>query len=465
MKNRNRLFWLLTSMLILTLVFTACAQQPEDAEVDTPEEVVEEVAEEADPEPEQEKVTVEIWFEADDTGECMVEAVVNPFNEQSDTIFVEAVLQPESEGAQRTAMAGGAGPDIVDTSGPAFVAELVKADLLFALDDLAAEFGWNDHFVPWALSLGTVEGSLYSLTDELETVLLYYNKTVFEANGWELPTTIDELVALSETIDAAGIIPFADANADWRPANEWFIGEYLNHVAGPEKVYQALTGQIPWTDPDFVYAIELLNDAQQKGWFMGGLEFYYTTGWDDFNVALGTGEAAMSINGSWAAWELEDYYFIEETGGNEWDWVPFPSVIGDAIFDIGMGHTYSINAATEVPMEAGEFLNYLFSPEVQSTRFSECGLNPGPVKLPAGSLQGVDPRIGKIFEDLSASSDAGNYGYTTWTFFPPKTDTYLFEEIERVWAGEITPAEYMAGLDVVFQEEFDAGEVPPIPER
>ena len=42
---------------------------------------------------------------------------------------------------------------------------------------------------------------------------------------------------------------------------------------------------------------------------------------------------------------------------------------------------------------------------------------------------------------------------------------YLFEEIERVWAGEITPAEYMAGLDVVFQEEFDAGEVPPIPER
>ena len=28
--------------------------------------------------------------------------------------------------------------------------------------------------------------------------------------------------------------------------------------------------------------------------------------------------------------------------------------------------------------------------------------------------------------------DEGRYGYTTWTFFPPKTDQYIFEEIEKV---------------------------------
>ncbi len=52
---------------------------------------------------------------------------------------------------------------------------------------------------------------------------------------------MDELHALSEIIDAAGVIPFGHANADWRPANEWYVGEYLNHVAGPDKMYQALT--------------------------------------------------------------------------------------------------------------------------------------------------------------------------------------------------------------------------------
>jgi raffinose/stachyose/melibiose transport system substrate-binding protein len=115
------------------------------------------------------------------------------------------------------------------------------------------------------LSLGRVYCKLYSLADELETVVLYYNKTLFEENGWELPTTMEELHALSEKIAEAGVIPFGHANADWRPANEWYVGEYLNHVAGPEKMYQALTGQIPWTDPGLVY-----------GWF--GILLYYCLG-------------------------------------------------------------------------------------------------------------------------------------------------------------------------------------------
>ena len=43
---------------------------------------------------------------------------------------------------------------------------------------------------------------------EIETLVLYYNKTLFEQNGWEAPKTLDELTALAETIDEAGIIPF-----------------------------------------------------------------------------------------------------------------------------------------------------------------------------------------------------------------------------------------------------------------
>ena len=128
--------------------------------------------------------------------------------------------------------------------------------------------GWADKFAPFALSLGSVDNQLYSLPDEMETLVLYYNKTLFEDNGWTPPTTMDELHALSAEIDEAGVIPFGHANADWRPANEWFVGEYLNHVAGPDKVYQALTGEVDWTDPDFVLAIEMLNEAQQNGWYM-----------------------------------------------------------------------------------------------------------------------------------------------------------------------------------------------------
>jgi raffinose/stachyose/melibiose transport system substrate-binding protein len=57
--------------------------------------------------------------------------------------------------------------------GPSFVFEMAAANLILPLNDYAAELGWNDTFVPWALSLGEVDGTLYSLPNELETLILY----------------------------------------------------------------------------------------------------------------------------------------------------------------------------------------------------------------------------------------------------------------------------------------------------
>ncbi|MFN8452341.1 MAG: hypothetical protein U0521_28010 [Anaerolineae bacterium] len=70
-------------------------------------------------------------------------------------------------------------------------------------------------------------------------------------------------MALSEQIAAAGIIPFAHANSDWKGVNEWFVGEMLNHVAGPQAVYEALTGARPWTDDAFAQSIDILNQCRR----------------------------------------------------------------------------------------------------------------------------------------------------------------------------------------------------------
>jgi raffinose/stachyose/melibiose transport system substrate-binding protein len=465
--NRIRLFWGLSVLTILAMLLAGCGTK---AATEAP--TLESAAPTATPVPPTpappEKATVTLWTDPPGGGEaatCFAQTVVDPFNEQSDTVFVEVTYQPEAWDAIRTALAGGAGPDIVDTPGPSFVYELVQAGQLLALDEFVPEFGWDELFVPWALSLGEVEGELYSIADELETLILYYNSTLFEEKGWEPPTTIDEMYALAAKIADDGVIPFSHGNGDWRPANEWFVGEWLNHVAGPDKVYEALTGKRPWTDPDFVRAIELLDEAQQKGWFMGGLEFYYTTGWDDYIIALVTGEAAMKVEGTWVAGALIEQLEAEDYGDNDWDWVPMPSTSGEAIFDLGMGHTWSVNKDAENPRAAAEFLTYFFSPEVQARRFRECDLVPGPIRLTADALEGIDPRMAGMIVALAEASDAGNYGYTTWTFWPPKSDVYIYEEIERVWAGEITAKEYLAGLQALFEEEFAAGEIPPIPDR
>ena len=208
--NRVRLLWVLSIVTVLAVVLVSCAPAATEAPA-VEEPAAEEPAEEPTAEPTEEpvaeepaaaeKVTVTLWLDPPEGGEaadCMADAIVEPFNEQSDTIFVDVTYVPNAWDSVRTALAGGAGPDIIRTPGPSFVYELVQAGQLLALDDLGDEFGWDTQFVPWALSLGEVEGELYSIADEVETLVLYYNTKVFEENGWEPPKTLAEMDVLAE---------------------------------------------------------------------------------------------------------------------------------------------------------------------------------------------------------------------------------------------------------------------------
>ncbi|MBL8129343.1 MAG: extracellular solute-binding protein [Chloroflexia bacterium] len=417
----------------------------------------------------QDNVELTMWL--DTTGgsegaECVQANAIDVFNAQGNGITVNATMQANAWDATRTAIAGGAGPDIVGTPGPSFAMQLALAGQLAALDDYAKDLGWDERFAPGSLDLGMADGKLYSIPTELETLVLYYNKTLFEEHGWEPPKTLDELMTLAATVQEAGIIPFSHANAEWRPANEWFVGEMLNHSAGgPQKVYDALVGNVEWTDPDFVAAIDALNQMQQNGWFMGGLDRYYTTTFPEAGAILGAGEAAMNIEGTWFLAD-EAAYFGEEAGNsNEIGWVPVPSVSGDAIFDLGIGNTYSINNNSQHKDEAAKFIDFWFSPENQAKLLVECGTVPAAVDLTGQDLTGVNPNLAEILAAMNKAFAEGNYGYTTWTFWPPASETYLIEEIERVWAGEITPEEYLAGHQVKFDAARTAGAVPPIPER
>lgn len=461
MKNKAR-FLLGTVVVIaaVSLVLSSCAPAAAPVEEVTPTE--ETVTEEV---PEKAKVT--LWLDSESGADYLrviLEELIPDFNAQSDTVEVEGTAITNMMEATRTALAGGEAPDVIFTGGPSMTLQLALAGYLLPLDEFAVEFGWSEALFPWALDVGRFEGKLYSMPDSFETLLLYYNKTLFEEKGWKPPMTIDELMKLSEEIAAAGIIPFAQVNAEFRQVNEWSVGSFLNHVAGPEKVYEALTGQRRWDDPEFVRAIELLNEVQQRGWFMGGLDRYWTVTFDEAHAAFGNGDAAMVIQGTWFVGEIGNYFGEEAGNKNDWDWVPFPSTTGEAIFDLGIGSTWSINKATANPRAVAEFFTYYFSPESQA-RMVQAGFSSAPIYLEAEALPGVDPRQAEMIVALGEASEVGNYGYTLWTFWPAKSGTYMWEEIEKVWSGEITARQYLEGLQEVFTEELEAGETPPIPTR
>ena len=204
---------------------------------------------------------------------------------------------------------------------------------------------------------------------------------------------------------------------------------------------------------------------QQNGWFMGGLENYYTATSAETGAAFGVGEAAMRIDGTWFLDEVDNYFGEAAGNDSEWAWAPIPSTSGDAIFTLGLGSTYSINKNTANPDATAEFLSYYFSPAAQATMMTECGAAPAPVTLDAEVLAGLDARVIAMREALTDAFDKNNYGYTTWTFFPAATDTVLAETVERVWSGEMTAQQYLEGIQASFDEEVANGTLPPLPSR
>ncbi|MFK8025363.1 MAG: ABC transporter substrate-binding protein [Ilumatobacter sp.] len=87
------------------------------------------------------------------------------------------------------------------------------------------------YFVPWGYYIWGV----------------YYRPSLFEENGWTVPTNQDELIALAESMQAAGITPFAFANDGQWPAMGTF--DQLNfRLNGYQFHVDLMAGNESWTD-------------------------------------------------------------------------------------------------------------------------------------------------------------------------------------------------------------------------
>ena len=95
----------------------------------------------------------------------------------------------------------------------------------------------------------------------------------------------------------------------------------------------------------------------------------------------------------------------------------------------------------------------------------------GEWNLPLADLSKVklSDKVLPLYEDtmkqLASAVAAGKYGYTTWTFLPPATDTYLVSGMEEVWLKKAKPADFLKKLDDTFKQERDAGKAPAVPAR
>ena len=392
-----------------------------------------------------------------------------PFEEDHPNIQLNVTFEDstELERVIRTAVQAGEGPDLIQSMAPVFARELAEEGILLDLGPYAEQHGWNDVVLDWALGLGRMDDALYFLPGTFEALVLYRNETLFEEHGWQVPTNRDELEALAEEMQGLGIVPFSAGSADFRGTIRWYDSLFWNHVAGPDNVYQALTGQLPWTADPLVEAVEVMRRYFQNGWFGGGVQSYFATPSDAVSAQLGSGEAAMNMAGTWALATIGEFFGEAAGNDNEWNWSPFPSLGADVpspLFPVGVGSTLSINAQSSVADAAAEYMTWFYTgTENAAERIADMPSQYNiPIDLEQQDLpERMDPRAAEVFTALSGATDAGGFGYVTWTFWPPRSNEYAYEGMERVLLDQLTPQEFSAELDRIFQEELAEGSVPP----
>ncbi|HSA99842.1 MAG TPA: ABC transporter substrate-binding protein [Anaerolineales bacterium] len=251
-------------------------------------------------------------------------------------------------------------PDTFTTLGGAELKDYVDSGVLQPLDDFYAKSGYAGYIPKPLLNAVTINGHPYSvpLNMHLENIL-YYNRKLFDELGLSAPTGYDELVAVCETIKTAkpDMACLAIGSKDtW--SDVFVLDTVMLELGGPEYYVRFFKGEIdPATDAIFRQALEKFAALQQYS----NMGDHSNLTWDQAVSAVGSGQAALIIMGTWAIGAFS-------TGSNWQPGVDFGAVSYPTKPErILLFHpdTFGCTVGAPHPEECQAWLNVVASPELQ----------------------------------------------------------------------------------------------------
>ncbi|CDK00630.1 Carbohydrate ABC transporter substrate-binding protein, CUT1 family [Microbacterium sp. C448] len=262
-----------------------------------------------------------------------------------------------------------------------------------ALSDLS-DMPEADRILPEVQDLvdqyATYPGRTSVLPYSVMAASVIYNVDIFEQQGLEVPQTWDELIAVCDQLQAAGITPFYGTFKDpWTVAQGWF--DYtVGGTVDVAEFYDEMNELGTEVGPDSPVSFErtLIEPVDR----MTMLAETYTNpdaasrGYGDGNLAFAQGEAAMYLQGPWAFGEIAKTSPDLELG-------TFPLPMTDDPEDLEV--RVNIDLAAWIPEasahqeEAREFLSYLFQKDVMD-EYNAAQLGYGTT---TDAAEVTDPRI------------------------------------------------------------------------
>lgn len=237
--------------------------------------------------------------------------------------------------------------------------------ILRSLADLS-DLTWNSPtYADWRLgSIGTYQNIFLPI--EGVSHAIYYNKELFKQANIALPA--DRLLTSAEFLDIirklreAGITPIAEGAAT-REDCMWGVAlmNTIFRFAGPEKVGQLLNGQLNFSDPDIVAALEFWKQVVDAQGYDQALLLSQTFPEKIFDMT--DGRAAINFCGTWI---YSKFGATERDRGQVGvlDWFTVEQGKGNNAYEIFWAAGYGINKHSQHLSEAKKFLEFLMTPTV-----------------------------------------------------------------------------------------------------
>src|SRR5215208_6680282 len=212
--------------------------------------------------------------------------------------------------------------------------------------DAFTQNGWNIY--DWAKRRATYSGTVYGVPDQVQEIVVYYNKDLVP----EEPKTVDELRRIADGLKGRGIIPLAFGNLEQWPAGHMFsIG--VSNVLGREGLVDIFYEDGRWDTPEVVKPIDLFfRDFVESGYYP---ESVNGVAYDGANTLFYSANAAMLPTGTWLVPEI-----VEAIQDFEVGFFPFPSIDGSSISPpAGLGSGLFVAKNAKNPEGAITFIDYL----------------------------------------------------------------------------------------------------------
>ena len=215
---------------------------------------------------------------------------VKAFEDQTG-IDIQYESSKQFEATISTRVDAGNVPDIVDFPQPGLMGNFARTGKLVDLSTfMSADYLKGQYIQSW-LDMAQKPGPdgkpvMAGVWERVNVKsLVWYPKKAFDAAGYKVPQTWDELKALQEQIVADGDTPWcigieSGAATGW-PATDW-LEEMMLRTTSPENYDKWTTGELKFTSPEVKHAASLIADIWTNDKYVyGGRKAIVSTNFGD----------------------------------------------------------------------------------------------------------------------------------------------------------------------------------------